>query len=130
MEKEQKDKLVNDLKDIYSIVVHTIADDIANAESQEPFLGILTWQDCKEWFLSCCDKNKNQAIGGFIISIKENKTPKNDNDRFNVLQALIDINKKPIVVNGETVSRIIHTRTMDDALIRVMNGNEKQIFMK
>ena len=129
MEKKQNDRIVDDLKDICSKIIK-LADDIAEVEFKESFFEILTWQDCKNWFLSNCGKNKDKTIGGFVISIKENKNPQNDRDNFTVIQVLIDTNKKPVVVNGETVSCIIHTRTLDDAFIRIMGGNEKQIFMK
>lgn len=108
-----------------------LADAIAEMKYQESYLPILTLKECIQYFKDESQKIASTAVAeGFVLSIKKNYDPRNENDRFIVIQALLNANQKPIVVNGETVSRTLHTKTIDEALIRAMDGNETRVFSK
>ncbi len=109
----------------------SLADAIAEMKYQESYLPILTLKECIQYFKDESQKIASTVVAeGFVLSIKKNYDPRNENDRFIVIQALLNANQKPIVVNGETVSRTLHTKTIDEALIRAMDGNETRVFSK
>lgn len=106
-----------------------VADAFAEQMYQESFSSIVTLADCVQYY-----RNEKKSLSGspsaagFALSVKKNYDPRNDNDHFIVVQGLVDAHNKPIVRNGETVSRILHTKTIDDALIRALDGKESSIF--
>lgn len=109
--------------------LNMVADAIAEQMYQNSFLPLLALNDCVQFFKDESAKYKGKtAISGFVLSVKKNLDPRNENDIFVVVQGLVDNQNKPIVVNGETISRVIHTKTLDNALIKAMDGKESRIF--
>ena len=105
-----------------------MADAMAEQQYQRGFLQVLTLKDCIHFYKEEAKKLKGTVAAGFILSVRKNLDPRNENDCFVAVQGLIDEQNKPITVNGESVSRIIHTRTIDDALIQALNNTESVIF--
>lgn len=106
-----------------------LIDAIAEKEYQNSFLTIVTLKDCIQYFRAEADKLSNShSVAGFILSVKKNYDPRNERDSYIVVQGLLDKNNKPIICNGETVSRVLHTKTIDDALIRALDGSESKVF--
>ena len=116
----------NGEKYIPSITIDECADAFAEILYQKTFKEIVTFQEIVEYAIS--EKKKNYQIASFIISVKKNYDPHNANDKYVVIQGLLDMNNKPITLNGkDSESRIIHTRTIDKKFIDVLNGSETKI---
>lgn len=122
--KPHGDRIVNRIAGELSI----LADAMAEQQYQRGFLQVLTLKDCIHFYKEEAKKLKGTVAAGFILSVRKNLDPRNENDCFVAVQGLIDEQNKPITVNGESVSRIIHTRTIDDALIQALNNTESVIF--
>ncbi len=106
-----------------------LIDAIAEKEYQNSYLPIVTLKDCIQYFRTESDKLKSpHSAAGFVLSVKKNYDPRNERDSYIVVQGLLDKNNKPIICNGETVSRVLHTKTIDDALIRALDGSESKVF--
>lgn len=104
-----------------------IADAIAEQKYQRGFLQAVTLKDCIRYYREEAGKPECAFAAGFVLSVRKNFDPRNENDNYIVVQGLVDHQSKPITANGETVSRVIHTRTIDDALIKALNGEESVI---
>ena len=106
-----------------------VVDAITEQMYQNSFLPELSLNNCVQYFKDESLKYEGKIVAsGFVLSVKKNLDPRNDNDNFVAVQGLVDNQNKPIVVDGETISRIIHTRTLDSALIKAMDGKETRIF--
>lgn len=108
-------------------VLSGVADALAERQYQRGFLEVVTLEDCIRYYKEEASKLPWAVAAGFVLSVRENLDPRNENDNYVVVQGLVDGQNKPITVNGETVSRIMHTRTIDDALIKALNGKESVI---
>lgn len=104
------------------------ADAVAEHQYQRGFLPVVTLKDCVSYYHEEAAKLKGTVAAGFILSVRKNLDPRNENDNYVIVQGLVDGRNKPITVNGESVSRIMHARTIDDALIKALNGKESGIF--
>lgn len=106
-----------------------LVDALAEHRYQCGFLQTVTLKDCIHYYKEEVEKlPPGTPVFGFILSVRKNLDPRNENDNYVVVQGLVDAQNKPITVNGESVSRIMHTRTIDDALIKALNGKESGIF--
>lgn len=105
-----------------------IVDALAEQQYQRGFLQVVTLKDCIRYYKEETSKIRGAVAAGFVLSVRKNLDPRNENDNYVVVQGLVDGQNKPITVNGESVSRIMHTRTIDDALIKALNGKESGIF--
>lgn len=105
-----------------------IADALAEQQYQRGFLQVVTLKECIRYYKEEASKIRGAVAAGFVLSVRKNLDPRNENDNYVVVQGLVDGQNKPITVNGESVSRIMHTRTIDDALIKALNGKESGIF--
>lgn len=101
---------------------------LSEQQYQRGFLQVVTLKDCIRYYKEEAIKLQGASVAGFVLSVVKNLDPRNENDNYIVVQGLVDAQKKPIMVNGESVSRIMHTRTIDDELIRALNGKESCIF--
>lgn len=101
---------------------------LSEQQYQRGFLQVVTLKDCIRYYKEEAIKLQSASVAGFVLSVVKNLDPRNENDNYIVVQGLVDAQKKPIMVNGESVSRIMHTRTIDDELIRALNGKESCIF--
>lgn len=110
--------------------INFVADAIAEQIHRDNFPAIVTLNDCVQYFHNESKKLPNEKkAAGFILTIKKNPDPYNENDFLIIIQGLVDENKKPIIVNGETISRILHTRTIDHTLICALDGKDSGLFM-
>jgi len=101
---------------------------LSEQQYQRGFLQVVTLKDCIRYYKEEAIKLQGVSVAGFVLSVVKNLDPRNENDNYIVVQGLVDVQKKPIMMNGESVSRIMHTRTIDDELIRALNGKESCIF--
>ncbi|MCD8222964.1 MAG: hypothetical protein LUD07_12445 [Clostridiales bacterium] len=105
-----------------------LTDALAEQRFQRGFLEIVTLNDCIRYYREEIGKLQGVSVAGFVLSVQKNLDPRNENDNYIVVQGLVSAKDKPITVNGESVSRIMHTRTIDDALINALNGKDSIIF--
>lgn len=124
--KQKKDKGTSFLRNIVT-KLDDIADAIAEREFQREFLQVVTWDDCVRYYREEAKKLQGLEVAGFILVVKKNLNPRNENDKYVVVLGLVDKQNRPIKVNNETISKIVHTKTIDDALIMALNGRESVI---
>ncbi len=107
-----------------------LTDEFTDAAAQYMYIKgykeIFTLEECLAFYKEC--KGKNSDVAGFIISVKKNYDPQSENDKLIIIQAMLDKNNKPIETeDADTLSRIVHTRTIDNQLVSLMNGAETKI---
>ncbi len=99
---------------------------MAEVLHRKGFREIVTFDEVVQYALE--EKKKNAVIGAFVVSVKRNYEPRNENDKFLVIQGLLDGNNRPITSDGkEAESRIIHTGTIDKKFVVVLNGAETKM---
>lgn len=125
--KQQERRARSTLSDL-AAELSDLTDALAEQQYQRGFLQIVTLKDCIRYYREEARKLNTVSAMGFILSVKKNLDPRNENDNYIVVQGLVDTKNKPITVNGESVSRIMHSKTIDDALIKALNGKESVIF--
>lgn len=112
--------------DSLSISVEDMTEAVAEVIYRKGFCEIVTFKEVADYALE--KKKKNSKIAAFVVSVKKNYDPKNENDKYIVIQGLLDKENKPISLNGkESESRIIHTKTIDKKFIDVLDGLETKI---
>lgn len=124
---ERKDESTSSSRRDIVSDLSVLADALAEHQYQRGFLEVVTLKDCVQYYKEEAGKLRG-AAAGFILSVRKNPDSRNENDNYIVVQGLVDKRNKPVTVNGESVSRIMHTRTIDDALIKALNGKESGIF--
>lgn len=112
--------------DLSSISLDDITEAVAEVIYRKGFSEIVTFKEIADYALE--EKRKNPKIMAFVVSVKKNYDPQNENDKYIVIQGLLDKNNKPISLDGkESESRIIHTRAIDKKFVDVLNGSETKI---
>ena len=97
-----------------------------SAVNDRDYKEIVYLNECLEFYKEC--KRQNPAVAGFIISVKKNYDQQNENDKFLVIQGMIDRDNRPISTDGErSLGRIIHTKTIDQKILTLLNGEESRI---
>lgn len=104
-----------------------IVDALAERRYQLGFLEVVTLHDCIRYCREQAGKFQGVNIAGFVLSVRKNLDPRNENDNYIVVQGLLNEQNKSITVNGESLSRVMHARTIDDDLIKALNGKETMI---
>lgn len=125
--KQQEGRVRSSLSDL-AAELSDLTDALAEQQYQRGFLQVVTLKDCIRYYWEEARKLNTMSAVGFILSVKKNLDPRNDNDNYVVVQGLVDAKNKPIMVNGESVSRIMHSKTIDDALLKALKGKESAIF--
>ena len=106
--------------------LNIVLEAVAEAIHQQGYKEIVCFDDCVNFYREC--KLENPDIRGFVISVKKNYDPRNENDKFVVIQGMIDENNHPITLgNQEGQSRIIHTKTVDKKMVDFLNGEETKV---
>lgn len=112
--------------DMSSMSIEDFTDAVAEVMYRKGYKEIVTFKDVVDYAMK--KKKNNSKISAFVISVKKNYDPQNENDKYIIVQGFLDENKKPISLDGiESESRIIHTRTIDKKFIDVLNGAETRI---
>ena len=112
--------------DISSMSLDDFTDAVAEVMHRKSYKEMVTFKEVADYAID--EKKKNSSISAFVISVKKNYDPQNENDKYIIVQGFLDKNKKPISFDGrESESRIIHTRTIDKKFIDVLNGAETRI---
>ena len=125
--KQQEGRVRSSLSDL-AAELSDLTDALAEQQYQRGFLQVVTLKDCIRYYWEEARKLNTMSAVGFILSVKKNLDPRNDNDNYVVVQGLVKEKNKPIMVNGESVSRIMHSKTIDDALLKALKGKESAIF--
>lgn len=109
-----------------NITLDDITEAVADVVYRKGFKELVTFKEIVDYAKE--EKIKNPRISSFVISVKRNYDPQNENDKLVIIQGFLDENRKTISVNGKDAeSRIIHTRTIDKQFIEVLNGLETRI---
>ena len=112
---------------LVNLVASELSDNLIDALAMG-YLEVVSLRDCTCYYEEEAKKLQGVAVAGFVLSVRKNLEPRNKNDNYIVVQGLINEKNEPIAVNGESFSRIIHTKTIDDDLIKVLNGRETVVF--
>ncbi len=109
-----------------SIAIDDFTDAVAEVLYRKGYREIATFDEMVQYALDA--KKANPKIAAFVVSVKKNYDPKNENDKLVIVQGWLDVNNKPISLDGkESESRIIHTRTIDEKFLDALNGAETKI---
>lgn len=101
---------------------------IAEVKYSQSFKEQVTFKECVEFCME--GKRRYPDVEGFIVSVQKNYDPRNENDALIIVQSLLNGQGKPVSTNGEdTVSRVLHTKTIDEDLARFLDGADKKICM-
>lgn len=99
------------------------ADEIEAENFEKSCLPVVTFDYCVQWAMEM-KKEYPQSVR-FLISVKENPDPRNENDNLCVIVAMLDENNKAITIDGEKgISTIFHGKTIDKKLIDSLNGKQ------
>ena len=103
------------------------ADEIEAKNFEKNCLPVITFDYCCKW---AGDMKKDYPqSAGFIIAVKENPDPRNENDKICVIVGMIDAQNKSISIDGvKSISTIFHGKTVDSKMIGYLNGKESMIF--
>ena len=103
-----------------------ITDAVAEVLYRKGYKEIVTFNEIAQYALDA--KKANPEIAAFVVSVKKNYDPQNENDKLIIIQGLLDANNKPISLDGkDSESRIIHTGTIDKKFLDVLNGAETKV---
>lgn len=109
-----------------SISIDDIADAVAEILYRKGYKESVSFNEMVQFALDA--KKTNSKIAAFVVSVKKNYDPQNENDKFVIVQGLLDAKNEPISLDGkEAESRIVHTRTIDKKFLDVLNGAETKI---
>jgi hypothetical protein len=109
-----------------SISIDDFTDAVAEMLYRKGYREIVTFDEIAQYAIDA--KKTNSKVAAFVVSVKKNYDPRNENDKLVIVQGLLDAENKPISLDGkESESRIIHTRTIDKKFLNVLNGAETKI---
>ncbi|MBO4897681.1 MAG: hypothetical protein J5590_05230 [Clostridia bacterium] len=110
------------------IKLDDVIDAIAEAIKQKEYKEVYTYDECISFYKTC--ESAHPLVSGFVLSVKKNYEPKNDNDKLIIIQGMIDSQKKPVKDNnGESLSKIEHAGTIDKELLTWLDGKETKIML-
>ena len=100
-----------------------VADCLEQETYQKNCLPVVRLDDCVAWAKRM--RELFQQSAGFIINVKNNPVPKNENDLIIVTVAMLDANRQPVIYdNNNGVSTLMHGRTIDEKLLNMLNGTD------
>ena len=106
--------------------IEDFTDAMADVLHKKSFKEIVTYDEVVRYVLE--SKKQNTNIVSYIVSVKKNYDPQNENDKFIIIIGLLDGMNKPISLNGKDAeSLIMHTKTIDRKFIDILNGTETKI---
>lgn len=110
--------------------VDALAEGVAKRIETESFdkncLPVITFDACTKW-ASDMKKEYPQA-DGFLVSVKENPDPRNENDKICVVIAICDAQHKAISPDGEkAISTVMHGKTIDEKFLDTLNGRQAMV---
>lgn len=108
------------------ITVDEFTDAMAEVLYRKGYKEIVTFDEIVRIALE--EKKRNTYISAFVVSVKKNYDPRNENDKLIIVQGFLDAKNNPITLDGkESESRIIHARTIDKKFMNILNGAETKI---
>lgn len=100
-----------------------VADFLEQETYQKNCLPVVRLDDCVAWAKRM--RESFQQSAGFIINVKNNPAPKNENDLIIVTVAMLDTNRQPVIYdNNNGVSTLMHGKTIDEKLMNMLNGTD------
>lgn len=109
-----------------SISMDEFTDALAEVLYRKGYKEIVTFDEIVQYAIE--ERKVNPQIGAFVVSVKKNFDPQNENDKLIIIQGMLDGNSKPLFLDGkESESRIIHTRTIDKKFLDMLNGADTRI---
>jgi hypothetical protein len=109
-----------------SIFIDDFTDAMAEVLHRKEYRELVTFDEIVHYAME--EKKKDSRIEAFVISVKKNYDPQNENDKLIIIQGFLDKNNRPISLDGkEAESRIVHTRTIDKKLLDILNGAETKM---
>lgn len=107
--------------------VDDVTEAIADVWHRKRYRDIVSFDEILQYAYD--EQKKYAQIEAFVISVKKNYDPQNENDQFIIIQALLAGDNQPISFDGEEAeSRMIHTRTIDKKFLDMLDGAETKIF--
>ena len=87
---------------------------------------LVTLQKCISWAKKMKERFPHSAA--FLISVKENRSHKNENDLLVITLAMLDKQNHPVMFDASKgVSTVIYGKTIDSDLMNLLNGTESAI---
>lgn len=109
-----------------SVAIEDFTDAVAEVLHRKEYKEIVTFDEIAKYALD--EKKENPVVAAFVVSVKKNYDPQNENDKLVIIQGFLDAENKPVTLNGkESESRIIHAGTIDKKFLDVLNGKETKI---
>ncbi len=100
-----------------------VADYLEQETYQKNCLPVVRLDDCVAWAKRM--RELFQQSAGFIINVKNNPAPKNENDLIIVTVAMLDTNRQPVIYdNNNSASTLMHGKTIDEKLMNMLNGTD------
>lgn len=100
-----------------------VADYLEQETYQKNCLPVVRLDDCVAWAKRM--RESFQQSAGFIINVKNNPAPKNENDLIIVTVAMLDTNRQPVICdNNNSASTLMHGKTIDEKLMNMLNGTD------
>lgn len=120
--------LNSDFGDLGDRILDEYIDDIEKKNFDKNCLPVISFDRCHKWALDM--KKQYPQSAGFVIAVKDNPDPRNENDRICVIIGMIDANSKVITIDGQHgISTIIHGKTIDEKFLDTLNGKLSLKFM-
>ncbi len=122
------DNLLNsDLKDVGDVFAENCAKSIEEKNFEKNCLAVVTFDRCKKWALDM--KKEYPQSAGFVVAVKDNPDPQNENDKICVIIGMIDEKNKVVTMDGKMgISTIFHGGTIDSKMLDELNGNSSKIY--
>ena len=89
---------------------------------------IFQFDSCIEFYKRY--KKEMPIATGFILSVKENLQSKNENEKYVIIQGLVDDQDKPIKQDDENaIGRKIYAANIDEKTVKYLDGDDTKIFI-
>ena len=114
------DKVANTLSDIVEML--ELDENKVDKET------IFQFDSCIEFYKRY--KKEMPIATGFILSVKENLQSKNENEKYVIIQGLVDDQDKPIKQDDENaIGRKIYAANIDEKSVKYLDGDDTKIFI-
>ncbi len=92
----------------------------------QKYLSVITLKSCLNWVKEM--RTKFPQSMGFLISIKDNPSPRNENDVLILTLAMVDGQNQPVHYDASNgVSTLVHGKTVDADMLNLLDGNDSMI---
>lgn len=121
------DILNKDMGEFFDDYADKKADEIIERDFKKSCLPVITFDRCLQW-AGDMQKKYPQSVG-FLIAVKDNPDPRNENDKVCVTVGMVDDKNKVITLDGvNAISTIFHGKTVDEKMLDNLNGKQVAVF--